>query len=145
MNYFKSIDFTKISNFNLEKFVIDWWKNLDSCAKKSFIWMFSIINIVFLWHTVTFFFGNHDWGHVRYGINIGWSMFDGRWGAGILQQVVAGEIFPVLNNLFCFSGFCFAMIALAKYWKLPNWKTSEKDWKNWDMKALKYRSKNDFQ
>lgn len=119
MNYFKSIDFTKISNFNLEKFVTDWWKNLDSCAKKSFIWMFSIINIVFLWHTVTFFFGNHDWGHVRHGINLGWSMFDGRWGAGILQQVVAGEIFPVLNNLFCFSGFCFAMIALAKYWKLP--------------------------
>ena len=115
----KSLGFTKISNFNLEKFVIDWWKNLDSCAKKSFIWMFSIINIVFLWHTVTFFFGNHDWGHVRHGVHIGWSMFDGRWGAGILQQVVAGEIFPVLNNLFCFSGFCFAMIALAKYWKLP--------------------------
>ncbi|MBP5352990.1 MAG: hypothetical protein J6Y91_04420, partial [Alphaproteobacteria bacterium] len=45
--------------------------------------------------------------------------FDGRWGAGVIQQAVGGDILPVLNNLFCFCGFCLAMVALAKYWELP--------------------------
>ena len=81
--------------------------------------MFAIINIVFFWHTVVFFFGNHDWGHIKNGFGIGWSVFDGRWGAGLIQQAVGGDILPVLNNLFCFAGFCLAMIALAKYWELP--------------------------
>ncbi|MEE6207833.1 MAG: glucosyltransferase domain-containing protein, partial [Alphaproteobacteria bacterium] len=108
-----------IMNFDLEETLKKSWKAISPCSKKSFYWMFAIINIVFLWHTVTFYFGNHDWGQIKNGVYVGWSVFDGRWAAGILQQIVGGEILPVLNNLFCFSGFCLAMIALAKYWNLP--------------------------
>lgn len=108
-----------ISNFDFEKTVSAWWKSIPAYSKKSFIWMFSIINIVFLWHTVTFFFGNHDWEHIKNGIGLFWSGFDGRWGAGVIQQLVGGDILPVVNNLFCFTGFCLAMIALAKYWRIP--------------------------
>ena len=109
----------KFFDMDLEKWIIKAWDSVSPCSKKSFFWMFAIINIVFLWHTVTFFFGNHDWNSIKAGVLIGWSVFDGRWGAGILQQVTGGDILPVLNNLFCFAGFCLAMIALAKYWNIP--------------------------
>lgn len=109
----------KILDINIENLLLNKWKSLDTCSKKAFFWMFGIINVVFLWHTITFFFGNHDWMQIRQGIPVGWSVFDGRYAAGMLQQITGGDILPVLNNLFCFAGFCFAMIALAKYWNIP--------------------------
>ena len=115
----KNFDKITLSSFDFEGALLKGWGKIEECLKKSFFWMFGIINIVFLWHTITFFFGNHDWGHIKNGIPIGWSLFDGRWGAGLIQQAVGGDILPVLNNLFCFAGFCFAMIALAKYWQIP--------------------------
>ncbi|MBP5352989.1 MAG: glucosyltransferase domain-containing protein [Alphaproteobacteria bacterium] len=108
-----------LANADLEDIIAEAWQSITPCSKKAFLWMFAIINIVFLWHTMTFFFGNHDWGQIKKGIEIGWSLFDGRFGAGLIQQLVGGDILPVMNNLFCFCGFCLAMIALAKYWELP--------------------------
>ncbi len=106
-------------DIDIEKNMLQAWCAISLCSKKAFFYMFAIINIVFLWHTVTFFFGDHDWWQIKSNINLGWSIFDGRWGAGLLQQYAGGDILPVLNNLFCFSGFCLAMITLAKYWKIP--------------------------
>ena len=106
-------------NADWKEMLFNWWKNLSPVSKKSFIWIFSIVNLVFLWHTITFFFGNHDWGQIKHGVNIAWSLWDGRWGAGIIQQITGGDILPVWNNLFCFSGFTLAVIFLAKYWDLP--------------------------
>ena len=91
-------------NIDLEKIILKAWSSISPCSKKAFFYMFAIINIVFLWHTVTFFFGNHDWEHIQKYIKIGWSLSDGRWSAGLLQQYAGGDILPVLNNLFCFSG-----------------------------------------
>ena len=112
---------------NIHKFLnVDWkqeiiksWNKIPSLDKRSFLWIFGMTNLVFLWHTITFFFGNHDWGQIKYGVPVKWSLFDGRWGAGVIQQLMGGDILPVWNNLFCFAGFTLAVILLAKYWKVP--------------------------
>ncbi len=111
--------FYDFMNADWKQMFIDRWNSISPVSKQAFIWIFSIVNLVFLWHTITFFFGNHDWGQIKYGVHFCWSLFDGRWGAGLIQQVVGGDILPVWNNLFCFAGFTLATIFLAKYWELP--------------------------
>ena len=109
----------RLMNDDWKQFVLDWWHNISPLSKKSFLWIFGIVNLVFLWHTITFFWGNHDWNQIKYGLHLGWSYWDGRWGAGVIQQITGGDILPVWNNLFCFAGFTLAVIFLAKYWELP--------------------------
>ena len=84
MNIDKFISFC---NEDWKEKICNWWKNISPVDKKSFLWIFVVLNLVFLWHTVTFFFGNHDWEQVKSGVHIFWSLFDGRWGAGLIQQI----------------------------------------------------------
>ena len=116
MNIDKFISFC---NEDWKEKICNWWKNISPVDKKSFLWIFVVLNLVFLWHTVSFYWGNHDWEQIKSGVHVFWSLFDGRWGAGIIQQIFNGDILPVWNNLFCFAGFTFAVILLAKYWELP--------------------------
>lgn len=111
--------FKEFMNADWKQLAVEQWGKISSIDKKSFLWIFIIVNMVFIWHTITFFWGNHDWAQIKYGIFVGWSLFDGRWGAGLIQQLTGGDILPVWNNLFCFTGFTLAVIFLAKYWDLP--------------------------
>lgn len=114
------IESIKNSDFDVEDIVTQKWRNISVLSKKSFLWIFIITNIVFLFHTVTFFWGNHDWTLIKNGFGITNDMLKlGRFTSGALQQLMGGDILPIANNLFCFAGFTLAAIYLAKYWKIP--------------------------
>ena len=49
----------------MEQKVINWYKNISPCIKKSFLISFILINIAFLFHTTNFMFGDHDWLYLK--------------------------------------------------------------------------------
>lgn len=110
---------SKLSDFDLEEIITKKWQAISPISKKSFLWIFLITNIVFLFHTVQYMWGNHDWGLIKSGISISQDLWAGRFTSGLVQQFLGGDLLPVINNIFCFTGFTFAMIYLAKYWKVP--------------------------
>ena len=107
-------------DFDLEQIIVSRWQNISPLAKKSFLWIFLITNLVFLFHTVMWLWGNEDYFTIKQGMSIYSDMLHlGRFTGGGIQQLFGGDLLPVINNLFCFAGFTFAAIYLAKYWKIP--------------------------
>lgn len=106
-------------DFDLEQIIVSRWQNISPLAKKSFLWIFLITNLVFLFHTVMWLWGDHDWSLIKYGMTTYNMLWCGRYTGGGIQQLFGGDLLPVINNLFCFAGFTFAAIYLAKYWKIP--------------------------
>ena len=49
----------------IEKKLVNWYKNIPLYMKKSFLISFILINVAFLFHTTNFMFGDHDWLYVR--------------------------------------------------------------------------------
>lgn len=109
----------KLQDFDLEGIITQKWQAIRPVSKKSFLWIFLITNIVFLFHSVQYMWGNHDWSLIKWGITVSQDLWAGRFTSGLVQQFLGGDLLPIANNLFCFAGFTFAMIYLAKYWKVP--------------------------
>lgn len=95
-------------------------KELDRRYLKAFLIVFGIINVVFLFHTVNFMFGDHDWNYIRSGTYWNEGSFEGRPLHFILQCIFFdGQVLPILNNLLSFALLTIGAMMLAKYWKLP--------------------------
>ena len=95
-------------------------KKLDNRYIKSFWLAFGIVNIVFLFHTVNFMFGDHDWDYIRSGTYWSEGSFEGRPLHFVLQSIFfGGQFLPILNNLVSFALLVLGSMMLAKYWKLP--------------------------
>lgn len=109
----------RLQDFDIEDIITQKWQAISPLSKKSFLWIFLITNIVFLFHTVQYMWGNHDWYLLNNHMRIYDMLWAGRFTGGLLQQIFGGDLLPVINNIFCFAGFTFAMIYLAKYWKVP--------------------------
>ncbi len=95
-------------------------KNINPVLKQAFWLSFALINLTFLFHTVNFMFGDHDWNYVR-GANY-WSegAFEGRPLHFVLQSLFFdGQVLPVLNNLLAFAAMALSGILLAVYWRVP--------------------------
>ena len=103
----------------IEKKLINWYKNIPQYMKKSFIISFILINVAFLFHTTNFMFGDHDWLYVRGQTYWKEGTFEGRPLHFVLQSILfSGQILPLLNNLFSFAFLAISSIMLAKYWKV---------------------------
>lgn len=109
----------KLQDFDLEEIITKKWQAISPISKKSFLWIFLITNIVFIFHSVQYMWGWDDWILVKNGMRIYDMLWAGRFTGGLIQQVFGGELLPVINNIFSFTGFTFAVIYLAKYWKVP--------------------------
>lgn len=104
----------------MEKSVKSWFKKLDSSYKKSFIAAFALINLIFLFHTINFMFGDHDWNYIRSANYWHEGAFEGRPLHFLLQTLFfGGHVLPILNNLFSFAALSLSGLLLAKYWKVP--------------------------
>ena len=110
---------SKLQDFDLEEITTKKWQAISPISKKSFLWIFLITNVVFLFHSVQYMWGNHDLSLIKWGITVSQDLWAGRFTSGLVQQFLGGDLLPIANNLFCFAGFTFAMIYLAKYWKVP--------------------------
>ena len=103
----------------IEQKIIDWYKNIPSYIKKSFLISFVLINLAFLFHTTNFMFGDHDWLYVRGKTLWKEGGFEGRPLHFVLQSVLfSGQILPLLNNIFSFAFLTLSSLMLAKYWKV---------------------------
>lgn len=95
-------------------------KAIPAAYKKVFLRAFALINLAFLFHTVNFMFGDHDWNYVRTANYWSEGAFEGRPLHFVLQSLFfGGEILPVLNNLLSFAALTLSGILLAKYWQIP--------------------------
>ena len=109
----------------MEQKVINWYKNISPCIKKSFLISFVLINIAFLFHTTNFMFGDHDWLYVKGQTYWKEGTFEGRPLHFVLQSILfSGQILPLLNNLFSFFALTLSSIMLAKYWRVPETTTN---------------------
>ena len=104
----------------LENTIKTWFKDLSPVYKKAFISSFVIINIAFLFHTVNFMFGDHDWLYVRSPNYWSEGAFEGRPLHFVLQSLFfGGHVLPILNNLFSFAALALSGVLLARYWQIP--------------------------
>ena len=94
--------------------------------KEKFFWLkcsgivYAISLIVFSFYTTTFFFGNHDFYPMRFGVNFDHSFWEGRFTQFILNTLLFdGQILPILYSLIGFAFYSLASILLAKMWSLP--------------------------
>lgn len=106
---------------------IDWaeavseaYNSISPVWRKSFWVLFGFLNLAFLFHTINFMWGAHDWAAVRFAVDGKESLADGRFSAYWLQELLFnGKILPVANNLWAFLGLSFAGVWLVMYWQLP--------------------------
>ena len=104
----------------LENKILDWYKKIPSEIKKSVVYSFIIINFAFLFHSVNFMFGDHDWLYVRGASKWNEGAFEGRPFHFILQNLLFnGQVLPILNNFISFLALSLSGVILAKYWKIP--------------------------
>jgi len=82
--------------------------------------VFGILSVVFSFYITGFYFGNHDYQFMRYGMPLN----AGVWEARITQFVpywllFSGHILPVFSALFGFMFLAGAAVLLAKWYALP--------------------------
>lgn len=107
--------FIEIEN-NIKKYMIKFYKDYH----KIFFISFAIINLAFLFHTINFMFGDHDWNHIKSSISWNEGTFEGRPLHFVLQSIFFnGQILPVINNIISFMLLTLSGILLAKYWNIP--------------------------
>jgi len=98
----------------------DGLKNLNPVCKKSFLIAFVLINLAFLFHTVNFMFGDHDWNYIRTPNYWHEGAFEGRPLHFVMQSLFfGGHVLPILNNLLSFAFLALSGILLAHYWRVP--------------------------
>lgn len=100
----------------IKKSMIKFYKDYQ----KIFLIAFIIINVAFMFHTINFMFGDHDWNYIKISSKWNEGAFEGRPLHFILQSIFfRGQVLPILNNLLSFLFLTFSGIFLAKYWQIP--------------------------
>ncbi len=93
---------------------------INAVMKKAFLYAFLLVNVTFLFHTVNFMYGDHDWNSVRKALVWYEKTFEGRPLHFLLQALLfEGQILPIFNNLTAFAALVFGSLLLARYWKIP--------------------------
>lgn len=109
-----------MSYLETEAKILSYLKNLNPIYKKAFIWAFALINLAFLFHTVSFMFGDHDWNYIRSANYWSEGSYEGRPLHFVLQSIFFdGHVLPILNNLFSFAFLTLGGLVLARYWQIP--------------------------
>ena len=74
---------------------------------------------MFLYHTVHFLWGDHDFVWIYSGLSWKTLWALGRFTAVVIPQIFGGQLLPIINNVVYFTGLAFSAVALAIYWQLP--------------------------
>ncbi len=85
---------------------------------------FIILNLIFAFYHITFFWGNHDWDWVKgttQVLSLNTGMFEGRYAKFILNvSLFGGQILPILNNLVAFTLLALGAVLLTAYWQIKS-------------------------
>jgi hypothetical protein len=96
------------------------YKQIPSVYIKSFIIIFTCINIAFAFHTINFLHGNDEWYYLTNPAKVTSSFFNGRFAAYYLPFFLVGNhLLPILTNLYGFLILTISAIAICIYWRVP--------------------------
>ena len=96
------------------------YSKIPEIDKKVFFIIFAVLNFVFIFHTVHFLWGNHDWDTIKKGLDWDYFFFECRYSATSLKMLLtSGQILPVLNNVIGFFFFSLGTVLLLNYWETP--------------------------
>jgi len=109
----------KILHYDIADHIVRVYKKIPSVYKQAFWITFIALNIVYAYHTINFFWGNHEWPLMRGSVPINRFWYEGRFTETILYTLMGSRLLPVLLNLFSFLGISLSVVLLAVYWRLP--------------------------
>lgn len=97
---------------------INGYKKISKEYKICFWVNFLVLNIVYLYLTMNFLHGNHDWKYLHDDllVNHTWA---GRYSVTLINYLTLQKYLPVVNTCLAFVFLALTPIFLVKYWKLP--------------------------
>ncbi len=96
------------------------YSKIPEIDKKVFFIIFAVLNLVFIFHTMNFLWGDHDWGNIKRGLEWDYFFYESRYSATSLKTLLTfGQILPVLNNVIAFFFFSLGTVLLLNYWEAP--------------------------
>lgn len=109
----------KIINYDIADYIARMYKKIPSVYKHAFWITFIALNIVYAYHTINFFWGNHEWPLMRGVVPVNRFWYEGRFTETVLYTLMGSRLLPVLLNLFSFFGISLSVVLLAVYWGVP--------------------------
>ena len=92
----------------------------DKTDIKALLISYFIVNLIFLYNTLNFIWGNHDDTFINEGLKLSSGLFEGRFTQFIPPVLLTyGQILPIVTNLLGLMFLTIALWLLAKYWELP--------------------------
>lgn len=117
--------YQKICGFDLAAQIQHRYRQTDGVFWSAFFAAFIALNLIFIYHSAQFLFGDHDWKYLRDGVPLNAGLFEGRFSQFIAINLLSyGEILPIINNILGIAGFSFGISLLARYWKIPHHKSA---------------------
>lgn len=117
--------YQKICAFDLAALISRRLHKTDGIFWSAFFTAFIALNIIFIYHSAQFLFGDHDWKYLKEGIPLNAGLFEGRFTQFLAVNILSrGEILPIINNILGLAGFSLGISLLARYWKLPHKKAA---------------------
>ena len=94
--------------------------NFDKTDIKALLISYFIVNLIFLYNTLNFLWGNHDDVFINEGLKLSSGMFEGRFSQFIPPVLLThGQILPIITNLLGLIFLTLGLWLLAKYWDIP--------------------------
>ena len=114
MSKIKSLFQTDFLDFFVQKY-----RNIPTLYKSTFWTVFIVLNVVFAFHTISFFWSNHEWPFLKGDISPRRFWYEARFTQTIPYILFGSKMLPVMMNIFGFCGLSLSAVALAIYWKIP--------------------------
>lgn len=109
-----------ILHTDIIELIVSKYKSINNLDKNLFFAIFLILNVVFIFHTGHFLFGNHDWLAIESGVKWDSFLYEGRYTATAIKMLLTnGQIIPILNNVLAFFFYALSTVLLLNYWNAP--------------------------
>ena len=96
------------------------FSNFDKTDIKALLISYFIVNLIFLYNTLNFIWGNHDDVFITEGLKLSSGLFEGRFSQFIPPVLLTnGQILPIITNLLGLMFLTIGLWLLAKYWNIP--------------------------
>ena len=103
-------------DINIFEKIYNYYNAIDPIYRKSFWIIFVILNIVFLYHTVIFYNGNHCWEVIFDKAVV--RFFEGRYNSDTFKYLLNGRYLPIITNLILFFNWALFSVLFCIYFNI---------------------------
>lgn len=105
---------------NLTEYLAEKINAIPILYRKTFLISVLSMTAVFLFYITTVTIGDHNWNFLVQGFPINNDLFDGRYGAHTIKNILfQGQYIPLISDLVSFAVLSLAAIMILVYWKIP--------------------------